>query len=536
MLHSNTANQASQAQEDGFDRTLPLSRHQIVILLVSVMVVAISGIAYELIIAAVSSYLVGNGVLQFSLTIGLFMLAMGIGSLISQRIHGDLVTWFIGIEILLSVLGGWSSSILFWAFPGYTLYRPVSWALILSIGTLVGLEIPLLTRILSRASTWRAAIANVLSLDYFGALIGSVAFPLFLLPTLGLFQSSLGVALLNAIVAIITLVPFRRQLKHSGKLWVAAISAVLLLTAGLAGSNWLQDRAEAQLFTAEIMFRKQTPYQRIIFTRDSRNGNIRLYLDGHLQFAQQDEHRYHEALVHPVMSMSAGGIAKDEGLRVLVLGGGDGLAVRELFKFPRVTQIDLVDIDPAMTNLAKTLAPLRKLNEDAFFDERVKIHHADAFSFVQSHYGQAQPKWGRVIIDLPDPHDEALSKLYSVEFYKLLAGCMDEGGMLVCQSSSPFFTPHAFWCVAATMEAAGLQTQSYTVPLASFGPWGFHIAAKDHAVPPQTQIDDSQTKFLTTERFAVAKTFGKDESRVPTRPNTLFEPTIYLYYLNDLNR
>ncbi|MEZ6087854.1 MAG: polyamine aminopropyltransferase [Pirellulaceae bacterium] len=509
--------------------TFALSRIQIAVLLVSVIVVAISGIAYELIIAAVSSYLIGNGVLQFSLTIGLFMLAMGIGALLSQRIGGDLVAWFIGIEIALSLLGGWSSSILFWAFPGYSLYQPVSWALILSIGTFVGLEIPLLTRILSRASTWRAAIANVLSLDYFGALIGSVAFPLFLLPTLGLFQSALGVALVNVLVAVATLIPFTSVLRTPRRLWFAAIMASCILTAGLLGSNWLQDRAESQLFTSRIIFRQQTPYQRIIITRNERNGRIRLYLDGHLQFAQQDEYRYHEALVHPLMSLP--GVPRN----VLVLGGGDGLAVRELLKFDSVEQIDLVDIDPAVTQLAKKLGPLRRLNNDAFYDSRVTIHHQDAFNFVRTQRKGTQ-RWDRVVIDLPDPHDAALAKLYSIEFYKLLAECMSQDGALVCQSSSPLFTRRAFWCVAETMRGAGLQTHSYTIPLASFGPWGFHLAARDSIDPSMLRIDEAKTQYMTDELFASASSFGKDESRVETVANRLFEPTIYLYYLKDLNQ
>lgn len=504
------------------------------VLLVSVLIVAISGIAYELIIAAVSSYLIGNGVLQFSLTIGLFMLAMGIGSLLSQRINGNLIGWFVAIEIVLSVLGGWSSSLLFWAYPGYTLYRPVSWGLILAIGTLVGLEIPLLTRILSRATTWRSAIANVLSLDYFGALIGSVAFPLFLLPTLGLFQASLGVALLNALVAVATLIPLGRHLRHRGLYWVAAVLAVVMLAAGLAGSNWLEDRAESQLFASNIVFRKQTPYQRIIVTENGRDGEIRLYLDGHLQFAGNDEHRYHEALVHPLMSIPG------KRQKVLILGGGDGLAVREILKFDQVETIDLVDIDPAMTNLSQNFGPLKRLNQDAFADPKVAVHHTDAFNFVRD-AGSGDFKadrssfvaYDRVVIDLPDPHNESLSKLYSVEFYKLLRRILSDDALIVCQSSSPFFTRSAYWCVAETMRAAGFQTHSYTIPIASFGPWGFHLAATK-PVPIDIAIDSNRTRYLTTDVFKRSSSFGQDESPIPVAANRLFEPTIYLYYIEDL--
>ena len=519
----------------------PLRRIEIAVLMISVLIVAISGIAYELIIAAVSSYLIGNGVLQFSLTIGLFMLAMGIGSLLSQRIGGNLIGWFVAIELALSMLGGWSTSLLFWAYPGYTMYRPVSWALILSIGTLVGLEIPLLTRILSTATTWRSAIANVLSLDYFGALVGSVAFPLFLLPTLGLFQSSLGVALLNVLVAIGTLIPLGHHLRGRVIYWIASTAVVVCLAAGLAGSNWLEDRAEAQLFASNIVYRQQTPYQRIIVTRNGRDDEIRLYLDGHLQFAGNDEHRYHESLVHPAMSIPMQRSEKnaDGGARVLVLGGGDGLAVRELLKFPQIGTIDLVDIDPAMTQLANRFAPLRKLNRGALTDPSVTIHHTDAFSFVRdagSIVGGpsaiARP-YDRVIIDLPDPHNEALSKLYSVEFYKLLRRIIAEDAVIVCQSSSPVFTRRAYWCVKETMVAAGYQTHSYTIPIASFGPWGFHLASPSR-LPEIIKIDDRKTRYLTTEVLRAAATFGGDESPLPVVANRLFEPTIYLYYVEEL--
>ena len=509
-----------------------LTPGRIVVLLASVLIVAVGGIAYELIIAAVGSYLIGNGVMQFSITIGLFMLAMGVGSLASQRIERHLVAWFIAVEIVLAVLGGYSSSILFWAFPGFALYRPVSYALILAIGSLVGLEIPILTRILSGATTWRAAIANVLSLDYFGALIGSVAFPLFLLPTLGLFRSSLGVGLLNALVAVATLVPFTPSLRRTvpkiaAALWAAAMAAVLLLAAGLAGSNWLRDRAESQLFTSNIVLRQQTPYQRVIVTRNERDGRIRLYLNGHLQFAEHDEYRYHESLVHPLLSLPG------EIDNVLILGGGDGLAVRECRKFDGIERIDLVDIDPAVTELADRFEPLRRLNGDSLSDPRVTVHHADAFTFLLNR-PETEPPFDRVIIDLPDPHDESLSKLYSVEFYRMIRRRLSDDGALVCQSSSPLFTRRTYWCVAETMRRAGFETMSYGVNIPSFGPWGFHLAATRPMTTDDIAIDESRTRYLTDATFLAATNFAADERPVSVAANHLFEPTIYLYYLRDL--
>lgn len=508
-----------------------LTKRQTAVMMLSVWVVALCGIAYELIIASVSTYLLGNSIAQFSITIGLFMFAMGLGSFVSKWFSKDLETVFILVEVIVALVGGFSSSLLFLVFPFVDLYRPVMYALIIVIGTLVGLEIPLLTRILSRSASWKEAIANVLSLDYLGALVGSVSFPLLLLPSLGLFRSSFAIGFLNVVVALITILTFGPHLKRR---WLCRLTAgfifVCLLT-GLLASESMTRFAEGKLYADNIIFRKQTPYQRIIVTRSDRNNEVRLYLDKHLQFASKDEYRYHEALVHPVMS------APGPRRRVLVLGGGDGIALREIFKYEEVEHVTLVDIDPAMTELSRKLEPIRKLNQDSFEDPRVQVVHTDAFKYVLDYAGfdrTEHPAYDRVIVDLPDPHNEVLDKLYSKEFYQVLRRAMSPDGVMVVQSSSPFYTRDVYWCIGRTIEAAEFSVRSYHIALNSFGIWGFHLGSASGQPIETIEIDRTPNRFMTTEVFASAQIFGQDIEPIDVPVNRTFEPKLYPMYLRSM--
>jgi spermidine synthase len=501
----------------------PVSASQFAILLLSIFVVALCGIAYELIIGTVSSYLLGNSVYQFSLTIGLFMFAMGVGAYISKLFIRNLISSFIAIETAISLVGGLCSLILFLVFPFYAFYKPAMFGLIVVIGALVGLEIPILTRILTRKQALRFSIAQVLSLDYVGALIGSLAFPLVLLPHLGLFRSSFAIGLLNISVALMNVWVFRKALRRP--IWTSAacalIAALLIVCTGLAQA--IAHMAENRLFADEVLYRNHTPYQRIVLTRSARTGAMRLYLDGHIQFWERDEYRYHEALVHPAMSVPG------QRRRVLILGGGDGLAAREVLKYPDVDRIDLVDIDPAITRLCSHFPPLQRLNNDSLRNPKVSIHHMDAFIYVQRH----KEKFDRVFIDLPDPHNEGLSKLYSVEFYRGLAKRMEEDGVMATQSSSPFFTREVFWAIARTLQAAGFSTHSYQIPVPSFCLWGFTVAAPRGKIPDRFEIG-VPTRFLTAEVMAGAAVFGHDTGPVDGPVNSIFEPKLYRLYLKGI--
>ena len=250
-----------------------------------------------------------------------------------------------------------------------------------------------------------------------------------------------------------------------------------------------------------------------------------MFIDGHIQFSALDEHRYHEMLVHPLLNIP--GQVK----RVLILGGGDGLAAREVLKYKSVEHIDLVDIDPAITNFGKEFEPLRKLNRRSLMDPRVHVANEDAFVFVN----QPGVLYDRVIIDMPDPHNEALSKLYSKEFYTMIARRLSPHGAVVTQSSSPFFARRAFWAIEATLRAVFADTMSYQSAIPSFGLWGFNVAAKQ-PIPPQFRPDfEVATRSLTAESFAAARIFSKDIGQISDLPvNTIFEPTLYQLYVNDL--
>ncbi|CAM2069777.1 polyamine aminopropyltransferase [Sulfidibacter corallicola] len=506
------------------DENLNLDAGQVGVLLISIAIVALCGIAYELIIGTVSSYLLGNSVYQFSLTIGLFMFAMGIGSYLSKWLMRDLVTNFVLVEIIISLVGGATSMILFLSFPlVMALYQVIMYSLILIIGSLVGLEIPLLTRIISRRDSLRYSIAHVLSLDYIGALIGSVSFPLILLPFLGLIRSSFAIGLLNIGIAIINVFVFRKYLRYPRLMGALAVSTAVMLIAAMVGGSRLTSFAEQFLYSDQIVFSKQTPYQRIILTRSLQDGDYRLYLDGHIQFSQRDEYRYHESLVHPVMSF--------EGSReqVLILGGGDGMAARELLKYEDVAEIHLVDIDPEMTRLCREQPTLRALNGGALNDPRVKVFNQDAFTFVR----QPGIQYDRVIIDLPDPHNEALNKLYAREFYTMLEARMKPDGYLVSQSSSPYFTRKSYWCIAETMKAAGFHLYSYHATVPSFSIWGFHIATPRGPIQPPEDIE-VPTRYMTGDMLRTGSVFPRDMGPLEVPVNTIMHPKLYHFYMQEL--
>jgi spermidine synthase len=500
------------------------------VLLFSTAIVALCGIVYELIIGSVSSYLLGDSVYQFSITIGSFMFAMGIGSYLSKFLGRDLIQSFVYVEVILAVIGGISSIGLFLCFPfAPFLYQIVMFAFLFSIGILVGLEIPIITRVLAVDSGTRQSIANVMSFDYVGALIGSVMFPLFLLPNLGLVRASFAIGLINAFVAMVNVIFLREHLRHPRRMFLLAAGALLVLLVLTAVSSRLTAFAEDKLYFDQVIAREDSPYQKIVVTHDFKRRDLRVFIDGHIQFSQADEHRYHEMLVHPLLSWTGPDGKAVE--RVLILGGGDGLAVREVLKYASVRHVDIVDIDPAMTRLGATFGPLVALNGDSLADSRVHVHNDDAFVFVN----QPGPAYDRVIIDMPDPHNEAISKLYSKEFYTMIARRLSDSGGLVTQSSSPFFARQTYWAIETTLAAVFPQTVSFHSAIPSFGLWGFHIALKRVPEEGFSPVIAVATRALTDAGFQAARVFSKDISALDGLPvNSIFEPTLYQYYIRDL--
>lgn len=501
-----------------------ISPKQALTLLVSLLVVALCGIVYELIIGTISSYLLGDSVYQFSITIGLFMFSMGVGSYITKHLNNQFIENFIAVETLIAIIGGISGIVLFMVFPfARIFYELTMYGTIFAIGCLVGMEIPILTSLLARQSSTKQTVADVMSFDYLGALIGSVAFPLLLLPSLGLLHSSFVIGLINALVALTTLVVFRDFIPR----FRIYLGVILIALAGLIAFNVygmvLTRFAEKHLYFDQIIFSEQTAYQNLVLTRAQNHKDHRLFIDGSIQFSSRDEYRYHEFLVHPAM------VVEGRRERVLILGGGDGLALREVLKYDAVRQIDLVDIDPKMIELGKDLAILNRLNENSLDDPRVTIHTEDAFSFLNRH----GPTYDRVIIDFPDPHNEALSKLYSKEFYTIVRKRMNAGGVVVTQSSSPFFTRRAFWTIHTTLDAVFDQTLAFNVALPSFGIWGFNLATYGTSLPDAWSFS-VPTRAIGTASMAKAMVFNSDIDRLETPVNSLFLPKLYQFYSEDI--
>lgn len=502
----------------------PLTSKQTGVLLISIMVVALCGIVYELIIGTVSSYLLGNSVYQFSLTIGFFMFAMGAGSLISKYFSDQFVRNFILIEIAIALIGGVCSILLFMAFPfARVMYELVMYSLILVIGALVGMEIPILTALLSQKESMKDSIANVLSLDYVGALIGSVAFPLILLPSLGLVQSSFAIGLINIFVATINVMIFKDHLPNYKNMLLLCFGILALLITLILYGTYITRFAEKHLYFDQVIYSTQTPYQKLVVTRSAVTREQRLYIDGHIQFSSRDEYRYHENLVHPVLSVP--GSRKN----VLILGGGDGLAAREVLKYDDIELIHLVDIDPEMLRIGRELPILTRLNEKSLSAKKLTAFSEDAFSFIN----KPGINYDRVIIDMPDPHNEAINKLYSREFYTMIKRRMSPEGVVVTQSSSPFFTRQVFWCIENTLGSVFNHTLSYHTSLPSFGIWGFNMARINTGFPDAFSFD-IPTRSITNDSMMASRVFTKDIAKVSTPVNSIMEPKLYQLYIDDL--
>jgi spermidine synthase len=489
-----------------------------VALLASVFVVAACGLVYELVAGALASYLLGDSVLQFSTIIGTYLFAMGVGSYLSRFYDRQLIAHFLRIELMVGVLGGLMPAALFVLHSvSPSSFRFALYGLVGAIGVLAGLEIPLVMRILKRYFQARYALKNlvseVLTFDYLGALAVSIAFPLLLVPHLGLVRSGLLFGLLNVVVAIWALVLFRGELRNFKAEAIACAVALATLLIAFWGAERITTWAEDRFYADPVIFTAQSPYQRLVVT--GKNDRIRLHLNGNLQFDSRDEYRYHEALVHPAM------IAAQSPRQVLILGGGDGMAAREVLKYPSVEQVTLVELDPQMTELFSRHQLLRQLNSQALQSPKVQVVHADAFGWLERNSQLAQPRrFDVVIVDFPDPTNFSIGKLYTQTFYQLLQEAVTQSGWAVVQTTSPLLARKSFWTVAHTLEAAGWQVTPYHAHVPSFGEWGFILAAH-RSYPQQVAPLPAGLKFLTPSVQATLFDFPPDMARLPTQTNRL---------------
>ncbi len=480
------------------------------LLMLSVFVIATCGLVYELIAGTLASYLLGDSVTQFSTVIGVYLSAMGVGSFLSGRVERDLLKLFVRTEILIGLVGGFSAALLFVAFGQVSSFRIPLYATVAAIGVLVGVEIPLLLRILKDTLAFKDLVARVFAFDYVGALFASLLFPLFLVPHLGLIRSSFLFGMMNVAVALWllhTLDPAARWVRTHR---IAALASLAALMAGFVQANWIMDLSEAAIYADPVIHAQSTPYQRIVLTASRRD--LRLFLNGNLQFSSRDEYRYHEALVQPLLA------AVEHPAHVLIFGGGDGLAAREVLKVPAVQQITQVELDPAMVELFSRNSMLSELNGAAFASPKLQVINQDAFVWLRQQPA-GHPLYDAVIVDFPDPSNFSIGKLYTVTFFRLLRQMLAPGGAIVVQSTSPFVARRSYWCVVETLEAAGFATIPYHAYVPSFGEWGFVLAGVERPQPKDRYPPGM--RYISADTFAQMQHFPADMSRVPAEVNRL---------------
>lgn len=491
-----------------------------ILLALAVFIAGLCSIIYELLISTAATYFLGNGVKQFSLIIGVYLCAMGFGAFISKFFKEKSLLFFIRIEYLLGLIGGISVPLIYYLFITVSPVALQFYCLfiIFIIGLLTGMEVPLLTFVSSEKEV-KDDLSNILSLDYIGGLIATLIFPFLLLPFLGLFYSSLVFGIVNIVLGLVLSVRFYKNKKLQLVPGIVALLALALLVfyTGSLLKVW-----DEKIYKNPIVFNKQTPYQKIVLTKNA-TDDIRLYLNRIIQFSSKDEHRYHESLVHVPLVLHK----KPE--RVLILGGGENLASREVLKDSSVAVIDVVDIDKEIFKLAKEHALIKKINENAALNKKVNLIAQDAFTFLNT----CKIKYDLIIADLPDPVNENIARLYSKQFFLMVKRTLNKDGIFVTQSGEIYFSNTVFSCIHTTMQEVFERVEPYHVYIPSFGDWGFNMAFKTTEKPIRKKMLPDGLKFLNTTQLNHLYVWPTDVTIKNTAINTLDNPIILNYYLDD---
>ncbi|UMB67755.1 polyamine aminopropyltransferase [Mycobacterium paraterrae] len=511
---------AAEPQHDStIDKTVTSTRWRAV-LLAAVAACAACGIIYELALLTLSTSLNGGGIVATSLIVAGYIAALGAGALLVKPLLHSAAIAFVAVEALLGVVGGLSAAglyVMFSFFGGSLLMLALGTAL---IGALVGAEVPLLMTLLQQGRTAEPTetgrtLANLNAADYSGALIGGLVWPFLLLPHLGMIRGAAATGIINLCAAAVVSVYLLRRVVTLRQLITALASlglALALLATLLVRAKDIETTSRQRLYADPIIAFRQSAYQEIVVTR--RGNDMRLYLDGGLQFSTRDEYRYTESLVYPALGAGA--------RSVLVLGGGDGLAARELLRVPGVDNIVQVELDPAVVEMARTT--MRSANEGSLDNPRVHIATGDAMTWLRA---ARTPSFDAVIVDLPDPDTPVLGRLYSTEFYALVSRVLTPGGLMVVQSGSPYSTRTAYWRTVSTIAAAGYAITPYHVYVPTFGDWGFALARRGEQAPqPTVPHNAPPLRYLNQSTLDAATVFAPDVRRQNLEPSTLEHPRI----------
>ena len=494
-----------------------VSNSQFYLLAGSIFIIAACSLIYELLISSLSTYLLGSSVIHYSVTIGLFLFFMGVGAWLAQSITRHVVPAFISIEIAIGAVGGVSALLLLVVYAWTEYYYPAMVLVVGVIGILIGMELPLLTRILETRCGLRRGISQVLTFDYIGALLASLLFPFILLPYLGHLLTASAVGLINLFVALLVAYSFRSQLYvWRGKLLAGIALCLAVLIACVVWVRPAEVLIQTALYEDPVIDTRQSTYQKLVLTE--RGNDLRLYLDGNLQFSSVDEYRYHEVLVHLPAAFAL------NRRRALVIGGGDGLAARELLKYNSIETVDVVDLDAAVTGLAASQHQLLALNQGALSDERVNVTNTDAWNFLAAD----GDLYDLIVIDLPDPESEDIAKLYSVAFYQRVARRLSVGGVMITQATSPWFARQAFWSIGNTLEVVFPQVRPATVYVPSFGLWGFFMASAHSLGKPTRSVQPG--RFINDLTLMDVLRLPADLPRVKAEVNQNHSLPVIEYY------
>ena len=542
------------------------------VLYLSMFVMGGCGLAYQYTLSKLASDLLGNSVQQWAIVIGVMMFFMGVGSDIQKHTSdGQLLEKFIGAELVLALVGAFSPILILKTYGSWPHgFALVQYGLIAVLGTLIGFEIPLLARINEKyVSDLKFNLGGILRMDYIGSLAGALLW-VFVLPFFfSITQIPFALGALSLAAAALAMLFFVRQLERRAVvLWSFLISGVLLIFGATQVNDWTF-HAEQKLYKERIIFSESSPYQRVVLTQ-SKTNDISLFINGNLQFNSFDEHIYHENLVHPAMSIAP------QRKRVLILGGGDGLAAREVLKYPSVEELVLVDLDPLITTLARKNTHFRALNQDSLNHPHVTVIDNDALvdsGSTEMHIRNQNRRHGRefapqgkvkilnldavrfleqtsgffdvIILDFPDPNSPELAKLYSLRFYELLSRRLTPGGLVIQQATSPIFAKEAFLVIGRTLHAAGLAALPISDTVPSFGRWGFWLAGHEQHYSSESLLSRIHgtskipvpTSYLTVDRMRANVAFGKAELVTPHEDiTTTTSNRVYEYYIEGWNR
>lgn len=508
-------------------------RKKSTLLKIAIFATGFSGVVAEYILSTLATYFLGDSIFQWIMIISLMLFSMGLGSRFSKFLHKNLLNKFLLLEFTLSLIVAFSPLFIYLCAAYTEAYGLLIYLIAIAIGLLIGLEVPLVIRINNDFEDLRFNISNILENDYYGSLLGGVFFAFIGLPLLGLMYTPFVLGLVNFLVACLLIILLWKAFSSSQKKRLVPISSVILilLVGGFFIAKPIILYGEQSKYQDKVVFSKQTAYQKIVITEWK--DDFWLYLNGNQQLCSRDEVMYHEPLVHPAMRLHP------HPQNVLVLGGGDGCAVREILKYSTVENIKLIDLDPEMTRLGKENKILTQLNKNSLNNNKVEVINADGYEYLTND----KSSYDVIIIDLPDPRTIELSRLYSFEFYKTCYRVLRNNGVIVTQAGSPYFATKAFKCIEKTMQQAGFNTATLHNQVITMGEWGWSLGQKQSpydnlsSTLKNLNFNNISTQWINHEAMSLITSFGKntyldknfDSSTIEA--NSIHNPVLYKYYL-----